>query len=113
MKFEVQIDDALVNELSPSIAKQLGDDVAKRERLTSFAVGQVINWMAGRTAYQSLTVQYTEWLMELLPLFYEEDVPTPGHIFNNFSVPYGRAAYISRVLMERERTAWRKRGKTS
>jgi len=111
MKFEVEIDDALVSALAALIAEQLGADPVKREQLASFALGQVIGWMAGRTAYQSLTEQYTEWLTDLLPVFYPNDVPSAERIFNNFSVPYGRAAYISRVLLEKQHTTWRKKGR--
>lgn len=67
--------------------------------------------MAGRTAHQSMTEQHTEWLTALLPIFYPDEVPTTERIFNNFSVPYGRAAYISRVLLEKQQTTWRKKGK--
>jgi hypothetical protein len=111
VKFQVEIDDALVNALATPIATQLGADPGKREHLASFALGQVIAWMSGRTAYQSMTEQYTEWLTELLPVFYANDVPSAERIFNNFSVPYGRAAYISRVLLEKQHTTWRKKGR--
>jgi hypothetical protein len=110
VKFEVDINDALVNALAPPIAEQLHADATKREQLASFALGQVIGWMAGRAAYQSLTEQYTEWLTALLPAFYAEEPPSAAHIFNSFSVPYGRAAYISRVLLEKQHTVWRQRG---
>lgn len=112
MKFEVEIDDALVNALTASLGGQLQDE-AKRVQLAAFALKQVLEWMAGQTAYQSMTEQYTEWLTELLPIFYPDDVPSTERIFNNFSVPYGRAAYISRVLLEKQQTAWRKKGKAN
>jgi hypothetical protein len=111
VKFEVEIDDALVNALATPIAEQLGTDPEKREHLACFALSQVIGWMAGRTIYLSLTEQYTEWLTELLPIFYTNDVPSTERIFNNFSVPYGRAAYISRVLLEKQNTTWRRKGR--
>src|SRR5262245_30209276 len=112
MKFEVEIEDKLVDGLAPSIAEQLSDP-KKRKELGSFAVRQMIGWMAGQTGYQSLTEQYTEWLTELLPTFYANDVPSAERIFNNFSVPYGRAAYISRVLLEKQHTTWRKKGRSN
>ncbi|MEA2887701.1 MAG: hypothetical protein QOD11_2061 [Bradyrhizobium sp.] len=111
MKFEADIDDARVAALAPSIAEQLAADPAKRGQLATFALGQVLGWMSGRTAYQSMTEQHTEWLTALLPIFYPDEVPSTERIFNNFSVPYGRAAYISRVLLEKQRTTWRQKGK--
>lgn len=112
MKFEVEIDDKLVSALAPSIAEQLADS-KKRKELGSFAVSQMIGWMVGQTGYQSLTEQYTEWLTELLPIFYANDPPSAERIYNNFSVPYGRAAYISRVLLEKQHTTWRKKGRNN
>lgn len=110
MKFEVDVDDALVKALAAPIAEQLGADPKKRAELARFALDQAIGWMAGRTSYQSLTEQYTEWLTALLPVFYADEAPSASHIFNNFSVPYGRAAYISRVLLEKQHTIWRRKG---
>ena len=111
MKFEVEIADAALEGLTASIRDQLAADPAKRVQYAEFALGQVIDWMAGRSSYQSMTEQHTEWLMQLLPVFYAEDVPSAERIFNNFSVPYGRAAYISRVLLEKQNTTWRARGR--
>jgi hypothetical protein len=111
VKFEVDINEARTAELAASIREQLAADPAKREQLAAFALEQVLGWMSGKTGYQSLTEQHTEWLTELLPIFYPDDVPSAERIFNNFSVPYGRAAYISRVLLEKQQTIWRKRGR--
>lgn len=111
MKFEVEIDDALVAALAAGMRTQLTDEPAKREELAKFALEQVLGWMAGRTSFQSMTEQHTDWLLKLLPVFYADDVPSAERIFNNFSVPYGRAAYISRVLLEKQHTAWRVRGR--
>ncbi|OAI07190.1 hypothetical protein A1353_07490 [Methylomonas methanica] len=113
MKFEVEIDDELVGALASSISAQLNADPVKRERLAGFALGQVLGWMAGRSSFQSMTEQHTEWLTQLLPLFYADDVPSAERIFNNFSVPYGRAAYISRVLLEKQHSAWREKGRNT
>ncbi|MGM4915424.1 hypothetical protein [Rhizobium ruizarguesonis] len=111
MKFEADIDDARMAALAASISEQLAADPEKRQQLANFALDQVLGWMSGRTAYQSLTEQHTEWLTALLPIFYPDDVPSAERIFNNFSVPYGRAAYISRVLLEKQQTIWRKKGR--
>jgi len=111
VKFEANIDDTWLAALATSIGEQLTADPTKREQLANFALKQVLGWMSGRTAYQSLTEQHTEWLTDLLPIFYPDDVPSAERIFNNFSVPYGRAAYISRVLLEKQQTIWRKKGR--
>lgn len=111
MKFEVEIDDALIAKLAAPIREQLSAEAGKREEVARFALGQVIGWMGGAVTHQSMTEQHTEWLTELLPTFYPGEVPSAGQIFNNFSVPYGRAAYISRVLLEKQHTTWRAKGR--
>jgi len=111
MKFEVEIDDAVLDGLAISMRAQLDNESAKREELAKFALEQVLAWMSGRSSFQSMTEQQTDWLLKLLPIFYADDVPSAERIFNNFSVPYGRAAYISRVLLEKQHTAWRERGR--
>jgi len=111
MKFEVEIDDAVLDGLAISMRAQLDNESAKRDELAKFALEQVLAWMSGRSSFQSMTEQQTDWLLKLLPIFYADDVPSAERIFNNFSVPYGRAAYISRVLLEKQHTAWRERGR--
>ncbi|MDC7675182.1 hypothetical protein [Asticcacaulis machinosus] len=113
MKFEVEIDDALIASLSPVIGKQLEADAGKRAQLAGFALQQMLGWMNGQVRHQSMTEQHTEWLTELLPVFYPGEAPSAEKIFNNFSVPYGRAAYISRVLLEKQQTEWRKKSKAN
>jgi hypothetical protein len=112
MKFEVEVDEELIGSLDATIAKQLAEDPERRRQLAAFAMREVLGWMSGRTAYQSLTQQHTEWLTELLPVFFEDKQPSAAQIFNSFSVPYGRAAYISRVLLERQHTVWRTKGRS-
>lgn len=111
MKIELEFEDAALEGLASSIKTQLTADPAKREALAQFAMSQVVAWMCGRTSYQSMTEQQTDWLLKLLPIFYADEVPSAERIFNNFSVPYGRAAYISRVLLEKQHTAWRIKGR--
>lgn len=111
MKFEFEIDEATLIGLAGSIRTQLDADSAKRQALAKFAAEQMLAWMCGRTSYQSMTEQHTDWLLVLLPIFYADDVPSAERIFNNFSVPYGRASYISRVLLEKQHTAWRAKGR--
>lgn len=113
MDFQVEIDDAGLVGVTTSIREQLAANPAKRAQLVEFALTQVIDWMAGRSTYQSMTEQHTAWLMTLLPVFYPDDVPSAERIFNNFSVPFGRAAYISRVLLEKQQTTWRTRGRAN
>ncbi|OJY72103.1 MULTISPECIES: hypothetical protein [unclassified Rhizobium] len=113
MKFEAEIDDAQIDALVASIGDQLKGDPTKRTLLAAFALEQVLGWMSGRAVHQSLTEQHTDWLTELLPIFYPDDIPSTVRIFNNFKVPYGRAAYISRVLLEKQQTSWRQKGRAN
>lgn len=111
MKFEIDIDDDAIQRLVTPIATKLTGDEDTRKKFGEFALGQVLGWMTGTISYQSLTQQNTEWLTALLPVFFADKPPTATQIFNSFSVPYGRASYISRVLMEKQQTTWRERGR--
>lgn len=111
MEFKVEIDDELVKQLTGPIAEQLAADAGKREELAAFALKEVVGWMSGQVSHQSMTDQHTAWLTELLPLFYGDQPPSPERIYNGFSVPYGRAAYISRVLLEKQRSTWRNKAR--
>ncbi|UAL10151.1 hypothetical protein [Caulobacter segnis] len=111
MKFEVEIDDALIERLTDVIAQQLKDDPEKREQLAAFAVAEVIGWMSAQVTHTSMTDQHTAWLEKLLPLFFGDQPPTAERIYNGFSVPYGRAAYIARVLLEKQHSDWRKKAR--
>lgn len=111
MRFEIDIDDELLSRLVAPITVKLNDDAATRAQFGEFALRQVLGWMSGTISYQSLTQQHTEWLTELLPVFFADKPPTVTQIYNSFSVPYGRASYISRVLMEKQQTVWRARGR--
>jgi hypothetical protein len=113
VEFKVEIDDELIGSLDDTITKQLRADPQRRRQLAAFALREALGWMSGSTAYQSLTQQHTEWLTELLPVFFPDKPPSATQIFNSFSVPYGRAAYISRVLLEKQHTVWRARGRSS
>ena len=111
MDFTATIDDDVIARLDRRIAEQLRGDPEQRAKLAKFALDEVLGWMSGATSYQSITQQQTEWLTALLPTFFPDKPPTASQIFNSFSVPYGRAAYISRVLMETQNSQWRKRGR--
>ena len=111
MKIEMEIDDEFFNGINADLKEQIFDDEAKRQLLIKLAVREVSGWISGRNVYLSLTEQHTEWLMELLQIFYPDDPPSAERIFNSFSVPYGRAAYISRVLLEKQQTTWREKGR--
>lgn len=110
MQFATDVDDARINALSAAIAQQLGDP-AKRQRLAQFALERILDWMAGRASYQTITEQQVAWLGELLPLFYPGEAPSAGRLFNDFAVPYGRASYMARVLLEKQQTEWRQHGR--
>lgn len=113
MKFSVEIDDVIIRKLSPAVQTKLRDDSATADAIAEFALKEMLIWMAGEATYQSLTQQYTEWITDLLPRFFGDKPPSVTQIYNAFSVPYGRAAYIARVLVEKEQSVWRLRGKAS
>lgn len=110
MKTSVDLSDESLDGLANSIRMLLEQDSTKREAFIQFAVSEMVQWMSGGTRYLSLTDQHLNWLEELLILFYPEETPSTDRLFNDFSVPYGRAAYISRVLVEKQHSSWRKKG---
>jgi hypothetical protein len=109
MRFEFEIDDALLSGLAEPIGRTLAEDPAARAAFAAFATEQVLGWMSGAISHTSLTDEQVAWLQALLPLFYGDQPPTAERIFNGFSVPYGRAAYIARVLREKQLPVWRNR----
>ncbi len=111
MEISFEVNDSRLGKLAPTIAAKLRTDPDSANALAEFALSEMLEWMSGETTYQSLTQQYTDWVTELLPRFFEDRPPTPNQIYNAFSVPYGRAAYISRVLVEKEQSVWRLRGR--
>ncbi|WP_343699000.1 hypothetical protein [Caulobacter sp.] len=111
MKFEVEIEDEVIERLTATIAQQLKDEPDKREQLAAFALTEVIGWMSAAITHTSMTDQHTAWLEKLLPLFYGEQPPTAERLYNGFSVPYGRASYITRVLLEKQHSDWRKKAR--
>ncbi|MGD9116606.1 MAG: hypothetical protein PVJ61_05455 [Dehalococcoidia bacterium] len=99
------------------IAKAFNASGAKKDKIlkkyAEVAVAQFTAWITGEKRYRSLTGQYIDWIETI----YEEmltagkDRPLVAHIFNAFNVPYGQAAYICRVLNEKELTTWRIMGR--
>lgn len=106
LNFRSEIDLNEYGGLSGSVKESLQDD-ALRAEFTALAVREYLLWLSGGPMAQSITEQQTERLANLFPLFFLDTAPTPARVFNHFAIPYGRAAYISRVLMEMDGAKWR------
>lgn len=118
MEFTIRIDDAAFEgdgRFSGIDARVRGrlvaEDATVRDAVAQFAVEEMLAWLAGRTAYQSVTQQQTEWVERLLPKLFPDRPPTAAQLYSTFSIPYGRAAYIARVIAESQNSHWRTKGR--
>jgi len=83
-------------------------DEARRvvEAVMAIALDEYVDWMAGDDRPRSLTELQTERLERLF------DGPAAGRplrnrLYNDFSLSYGQATYMARVLADRFQTRWR------
>ena len=97
--------------LSTEVKELLEANVDVRRAFVEMAVEEYLKWVSGEVVHQSITEQHTERLAAVFPVFFPDTAPSPGKIFNHFSIPFGRAAYISRVLLEMDSARWRQTAK--
>ena len=67
------------------------------------------DWITGSKRYRSLTEQYIDWVEKIyVNILPEDSKPKYDVLYNNFNMSPGQASYISRVLLEKNLTHWRK-----
>jgi len=73
------------------------------------AVELLTNWLSGTARYRSLTEMNIETVQKLFENLLPNEVPSPNRLFNKFNLPAGQAAYITRILLDKDVHTWRKK----
>jgi hypothetical protein len=105
---------SIPDETKSGLTRAFGPFKTKKEeqdailRFANLAVSALSDWLTGNKRYRSLTEQYIDWVeqvyTDLLP---QEEAPSTERIYNSLNMPYGQAAYISRVLASKTLVHWR------
>jgi len=76
-------------------------------KLAQFTLSEFLEWTAGGRRYTSLSDMYMNWVEAIYELGRLDDHPSVDHLYNNLNIPYGLAAYICRVLADKNVAKWR------
>ncbi len=88
---------------------ELDADACARD-ISIFATTEMIDLLAGRKRYMSLSHQYVEWLEQLNAELLPDVEFTPTRLMNQFNFPPGTASYIARILRDRQNVTLMNRG---
>ncbi len=105
----VNIDGERVAVLQKAFPQQKLEDAANR--LATIATNELIDLLAGKKRYLSLSHQYIEWVQQIYEALLPEEEYTYRKIFDDFNFPPGAAGYIARVLRGRQNTSLSSRAK--
>ncbi len=70
-----------------------------------------LDLLAGKKRYLSLSHQYIEWIQQIYETLLPGEEFTYRRIYDKFNFPPGAAAYISRVLRDRQNTVLHEKAK--
>src|SRR5947209_8764524 len=73
-------------------------------KVATIATNELIDLLAGKKRYLSLSHQYIEWVQQIYEALLPDDEFTYRRIFDGFNFPPGAAGYIARVLRARQNT---------
>lgn len=76
--------------------------------ILQLAVDSWVGIVTGRTRHRSLTEQQLDWLGTIYNTVLAGEEPSERRLFDRLGFPYGQAQYLTRVLREQERGAWRR-----
>jgi hypothetical protein len=96
------IEDSQIQDLEHAFPELDSDECARA--IAIFATTQIIDLLAGRKRYMSLSHQYADWLEELNAKLLPDVEFTPRRLMNQLNFPPGTAAYIARILRDRQNT---------
>jgi hypothetical protein len=110
MQLCVEVNDDQVSSIVTAFGLGSLSEAERDRALKQFcqvAVKMQTEWIAGRARYRSLTDLNLQIVQELYETILPDEQPTPHALFNNFNLPYGQAAYLARVLAEKDIQKWR------
>lgn len=97
------IDGDRVAVLQKAFPDKKPDDAAIQ--IATMATNELIDLLAGKKRYLSLSHQYIEWVQQIYEALLPEEEYTFRKIFDGFNFPPGAAGYIARVLRGRQNTS--------
>ncbi len=77
--------------------------------LAAIMMNELVDLLAGRKRYLSLSHQYIEWMEQIYACVLPGEEYTFSRLYNQFNFPPGSAAYVARVLRDRQTTVLRDR----
>jgi hypothetical protein len=89
----------------------LGDIQNVAQQVGELATNEFIDLLAGRKRYISLSHQYIEWLQQLYEVILPNEEYTYRRLLDKFNFPPGTAAYVARVLRQRQTTKLHEKAK--
>ena len=88
--------------------KDIADVATKVAQLVT---NEFIDLLGGRKRYISLSHQYIEWFEDLYETVLPDEEYTYRRLLDKFNFPPGTAAYVARVLRQRQNTTLHQRAK--
>lgn len=108
-KIQVQLSPNGRSEIERIFPSQSADEVANN--VAQLAFEEWLGWLSGNIRYASLTDQSIERVINLFTRLMPEKEPDVGFLYNQFSIPYGRARYICQVIIDRQLRELNKRAR--
>lgn len=101
----MEIKISIPDELSQLFSESFSNKVNNEEKYSTFISLGVKLWLEtlmGYKRHRSITEMYINWIREIFNSFLINDAPDEKNLVSFFNIPYGQAAYISRVLREED-----------
>jgi hypothetical protein len=103
LDLSITLDPARVETLQAAFPELDVADTAKK--LALIATTELLDMLAGKRRYLSLSHQYIEWIQQIYETLLPGEEFTYRRLYDRFRFPPGPAAYIARVLRDRQSTS--------
>jgi hypothetical protein len=97
-----QANAVLAQDCSAAAQKKIG------EKLQELAAELMLEWLVAEKRFDSQSQQVEYWLSRFYEELFSDEQPEAARIYQRFSLPLPRAAYLSRLLRARRIAQWRK-----
>jgi len=111
MQITIELSDDQVRQMESAFRRRRLESMDETlGALAQMAADAWVEWLSGNKRYSSLTEQYADWAEDIsVSLLPEDEAPSADRLYNSFSIPYGQAQYIARLLNNKTLTQWRQR----
>jgi hypothetical protein len=90
-------------------SKALPADMA--QQISEVALQSWIGIFSGKTRYRSLNELYLDWLERIFNEIDRDAKPSQRYLFQRLNFSHGQAAYLTRVLLDKQNSRWREKAK--